>query len=125
MSYTPARAGGIVPFPTDTDLTQGQLVKIASGKAVVCGASDTPIGVVTDDADAGTNASVAVTGAVAGTVYIQASAAGISAGDTLKPGANGVGVKAATGLIVATALEASTGAGHLIECALQTPVTKS
>jgi hypothetical protein len=125
MSHSCVRAGGIVPIVATAALTQGQLVKIVGGEVVVATASDTPVGAVTEAVEAGQVASVALIGAVGGTVYLEAHDASITVGETLKPAAAGRVDGGATGLIVAMALEASTAQGDLIECALLTPVTKS
>lgn len=125
MSHSCVRAGGIAPIEAGADLSQGQLVKVAAGVVQACGASDTPIGAVTEDVESGAIASVAITGAAGGTVYLEAHDASITVGEGLKPAAAGRVDGATTGLIVAVALEASTAQGDKIECALLAPVTRA
>jgi hypothetical protein len=123
MSSSVNREGGIVPKVATVALTQGQLVKVNGAEVTVCTASDRPFGVATEKAEAGEQASIA-TFAVNGTVLLEASAA-IAFGATVKPAAAGRVTTATTGLLVAYALEAATGAGDRFEAALLTPVTVS
>ena len=125
MSHGLKREGGIVPITAGVDLTQGQLVKIVAGIAEVCTGSDTPLGSVTEDVAAGGIASVAVNGAASGTVFLDAFDGAIVVGSYLKPAAAGRVDGAATGNIVAVALEASGAQGDKIECALLTPTTRA
>mgnify|MGYP005990954855 CR=1 FL=1 len=122
MSYSCVRKGGIIPIEASVDLSQGQLVKLVADKAAVCTASDEPFGVATEAFLAGEQASIAIAGAVDGTVWLVADGV-IARGAKVKPAASGRAASATTGLIVGRALEAATAQGELIECALLTPVT--
>ena len=122
MSYSCHRKGGIIPIEAGVALTQGQLVKISGSTVIVCTASDRPFGVATEAAEAGATASIAIAGAVNGTVLLEATAA-IALGAQVKPAAAGRVTSATTGLLVATALRAATAAGDRFEAALITPVT--
>jgi len=122
MSYSAHREGGIIPMEAGVALTQGQLVKISGSTVIVCTASDRPFGVATEAAEAGAQASIAISGAINGTVLLEATAA-IALGAQVKPAAAGRVTSATTGLLVATALRAATAAGDRFEAALITPVT--
>ena len=125
MSNQCARAGGIIPIEAGVALTQGQMVTISSGKVIVCTAATYPFGSVTEDVAVGETASVAIPGAVGGTVYLEAHDNAITIGQSLIPAAAGrVDANTTAGKICGIALEASTAQGHLIECALiqQIPV---
>lgn len=124
MSYSCVRTGGIIPIEAGVALSQGQLVKLSGDTVVVCTASDEPFGVVTEEFAAGEIASVAIAGAVDGTVWLVADGV-IARGAKVKPAAAGRAASATTGLLVGRALEAATAQGELIECALLTPVTVS
>jgi hypothetical protein len=123
MSYSVNRSNGIVPKVATVALTQGQLVKINGEEVTVCTASDFPFGVATEKAEAGGQASIA-TFAVSGTVLLEATAA-VVAGARVKPAAAGRVTSAATGLLMAYAVEAATAAGDRFEAVLLTPVTVS
>ena len=75
MSYSVNREGGIIPMEAGVALTQGQLVKISGSTVIVCTASDRPFGVATEDAELGATASIAIAGAVNGTILLEATAA--------------------------------------------------
>jgi hypothetical protein len=122
MSHCAFRKGGIIPIEADVALTQGQLVKLSGSNVIVNTAANEPFGVATEAAEAGSIASIAIAGAVNGTVLLEASAA-IALGAKVKPAANGQVTSATTGILIARALEAATAAGDRIECALLTPVT--
>jgi len=124
MSSSVNREGGIIPIEAGVALTQGQLVKISGSTVIVCTASDFPFGVATEAAAAGELASIAIPGAVNGTVLLEASAA-LALGANVKTAAAGRVPSATTGKIVAVALEAATAAGDRFEAALLTPVTVS
>lgn len=105
-------------------VTQGKVLKMSSGDTVVTtAATETVVGVCTEDASADGQISVAVAGSGA-IVYVEASASGIAAGDALVPAASGRAAKSAgtsTHKPFAMALEASTAAGELIKAVLGTP----
>lgn len=122
MSSAGARKEGIEAVETDVNLTIGQLVKAAGENVVVCTASDTPVGAATEEATAGGQASIAVPGAINGTVWLIADGA-IAKFAYLKPAAAGRVATATTGNLVAQAREAAATQGELIECALLRPVT--
>lgn len=127
MSSSVNREGGIIPIEAGVALTQGQLVKISGTTVVVCTASDEPFGAATEKFAAGEIASIAIAGAVNGTVLLEASAA-IGLGIKVKPAAAGRvtaggALGSETGRLVAVALEAATAQGDRIECALLTPTT--
>jgi hypothetical protein len=113
--------GGITKF-TDAAITERWLlgkVSSASDRVAICGASDTPIGVITDEATAGGEAvSVSLLGASASTVRMVASAA-IVQGALLEPAASGrvqtLGAGAGTHHVVGRALDAASAAGDVIE----------
>ena len=91
----------------------------ASDRVAVCGASDTPIGVITDEAAAaGDLVNVALLGSLRSTVRMVASAA-IVQGALVEPAANGriatLGIGAGTHHVVGRALDAATAAGDIIE----------
>src|SRR5688500_4284064 len=83
--------GGITKF-TDAAITERWLLgKIgsASDRVAVCGVSDIPIGVISDEASAAAEAvSVSLLGSARGTVRMVASAA-IAQGALLEPAASG------------------------------------
>lgn len=129
MSYSVAQEGGIIPMEAGVDLVKGQLVKMSGTTVVVCTASDEPIGAVTEDFLAGSEASIAMAGAVDGFVWLIADGV-IALGARIKPAAAGRVASAGaagseTGLLVARCAEAGTAQGELIKCALLTPVTES
>lgn len=115
--------GGITKF-TDAAITERWLLgKLGSAadRVAVCGASDIPIGVITDEASAaGEPVSVSLLGAHRGTVRMVASAA-ITQGALLEPAASGrvqtLGVGPGTHHVVGRALDAATAAGDVIEVA--------
>lgn len=91
----------------------------ASDRVAVCGAADTPIGVITDEAAAaGDLVTVALLGRTTGTVKMVASGA-ISQGALVEPAASGrvqsLGVGAGTHHVVGRALDAAGAAGEVIE----------
>lgn len=91
----------------------------ASDRVAVCGAADTPIGVITDEAAvAGDLVNVALLGSNRGTVRMVASAA-IAQGALLEPASNGrvqtLGAGAGTHHVVGRALDAAAAAGDVIE----------
>ena len=91
----------------------------ASDTVAVCGATDAPIGVITDEADeAGDLVNVALLGSSRTTLRMTASAA-IAQGDLLEPAASGrvqtLSSSAGTHHIVGRALDAASAAGDLIE----------
>ena len=124
MSSSVNRKGGINPIEAGAALTQGQLVKLSGSTVVVNTVDNEPFGVATEAYAIGEIASIAVAGAVNGTVLLEATAA-IAIGAKVKPAASGRVTSAATGLLVARALEAATAAGDRFEAALLTPVTVS
>lgn len=105
-------------------ITAGKVTKASSGTAVVTtAATETVLGVVTEDADASAQVSIAPAGSGA-IVFVEASASGIAIGDALVPAASGRAAKSAgtsTHKPFAMALEASTAAGQLIKAVLGTP----
>lgn len=91
----------------------------ASDRVAVCGASDTPIGVITDEAAAtGDLINVALFGSAQSTLKMVASGV-IAQGALVEPAASGrvqtLGVGAGTHHVVGRALDAATGAGDVIE----------
>jgi hypothetical protein len=91
----------------------------ASDRVAVAGASDTPIGVITDEAAAaGDLVNVALLGARPSTLRMVASGA-IAQGALVEPAASGriqtLGVGAGTHHVVGRALDAATNAGDVIE----------
>lgn len=113
--------GGITKY-TDAAITERWLLgKIgsASDRVAVCGASDTPVGVITDEASAGGEpVSVSLLGSAHGTVRMVASAV-IAQGDLVEPAASGriqtLGAGAGTHHVVGRALDAAGAAGDVIE----------
>ena len=113
--------GGITKL-TDAAITDRWLLgKIgsASDRIAVCGAAETPIGVITDEASAASEAvCVSLLGASRGTVRMVASAA-IAQGALLEPAANGrvqtLGADPGTHHVVGRALDAAGAAGDVIE----------
>jgi hypothetical protein len=113
--------GGITKF-TDAAITERWLlgkVGSASDRVAICGASDTPIGVITDEATAAGDAvSVSLLGSSRGTVRMVASAA-IVQGALVEPAASGrvatLGAGAGTHHVVGRALDAASAAGDVIE----------
>lgn len=124
------RLANVAEGTHDGEITKGSdaviterflLAKIgsASDRVAVCGAADTPIGVITDEAAAiGDLVNVALLGSTQHTVRMVASAA-ISQGALLEPAANGrvatLGAGAGTHHVVGRALDAAANAGDLIE----------
>lgn len=91
----------------------------ASDRVNVCGAADTPVGVITDEAAAaGDLVNVALLGSQSSTVRMVASAA-IAQGALVEPAASGrvqtLGAGAGTHHVVGRALDAATAAGDVIE----------
>ena len=91
----------------------------ASDRVAICGAADTPIGVITDEASAAGEAiCVSLLGASRGTVRMVASAA-IVQGALLEPAASGrvqtLGAGPGTHHVVGRALDAAGAAGDVIE----------
>ena len=111
----------IIPLTNgEAAVSLGKVVKLSSGATVVTSAvTDTAFGVVTEDAEAGGQVSVAPAGTGA-IVFVEASASGIAVGDPLAPAASGRAAKTTTAghKSFGTALEASTAAGELIKCVL-------
>ena len=113
--------GGITKV-TDAAITERWLLgKIgsASDRVAICGVSDTPVGVITDESSAaGEAVSVSLLGASRGTVRMVASAA-IVQGALLEPAASGrvqtLGAGAGTHHVVGRALDAAGAAGDVIE----------
>ncbi|MGV3771996.1 MAG: DUF2190 family protein [Verrucomicrobiales bacterium] len=96
-------------------------VGTAADRIAVCGAADTPIGVITDEAAAiGDLVNVALLGCSPRTVRMVASAA-IAQGALLEPAANGrvatLGAGAGTHHVVGRALDAASASGDVIEVA--------
>ena len=91
----------------------------ASDRVAVCGAADTPIGVITDEAAAAADiVNVALFGSARSTLRMVASAA-IAQGALLEPAASGrvatLGAGAGTHHVVGRALDAASAAGDVIE----------
>jgi hypothetical protein len=91
----------------------------ASDRVAVCGAADTPIGVITDEAAAtGDLVNVALLGSLPGTVRMVASGA-ITQGSLVEPAASGrvqtLGAGAGVHQVVGRALDAASNAGDVIE----------
>lgn len=113
--------GGITKF-ADAAISERYLLgKIGSSsdRVAICGASDTPVGVITDEASAaGEAVSVSLLGSARGTVRMVASAA-IVQGALLEPAASGrvqtLGAGAGTHHVVGRALDAASAAGDVIE----------
>lgn len=115
----------IVNIPNGSSaVTLGKVVKISSGETVVStAATETVVGVITEDCAADGQASVAPAGSGA-IVFVEAAASGIAIGDALVPAASGRAAKSAgtaTHKPFAMALEASTAAGELIKAVLGVP----
>jgi len=120
-----AQDNPIVPITNGASaVTLGKVVKASSGTCVVTtAATESVLGVVTEDADASATASIAPAGCGA-IVYVEASASGIAIGDALVPAASGRAAKSggtSTHKPFAMALQASTAAGELIKAVLSTP----
>lgn len=115
-------ATGNITKGADAAITERYLLgKIGSAadRVAVCGAADTPIGVITDEAAAaGDLVNVALLGSVTGTVRMVASAA-IVQGALVEPAASGrvqtLGGGAGTHHVVGRALDAAAAAGDVIE----------
>jgi hypothetical protein len=113
---------GNITKATDAAITERWLLgKIgsASDRVAVCGVSDTPIGVITDEAAAAAElVNVALLGSARSTVRMVASAA-ITQGALLEPAASGrvatLGGGAGTHHVVGRALDAASAAGDVIE----------
>ncbi len=113
---------GNITKAADAAITERWLLgKIGSAtdRVAVCGASDTPIGVITDEASAiGDLVNVSLLGSSRGTVRMVASAA-IAQGALVEPAAGGrvatLGAGAGTHHVVGRALDAATSAGDIIE----------
>jgi hypothetical protein len=113
---------GNITKGVDAPITERYLLgKIGSAtdRVAVCGATDSPIGVITDEAAAvGDPVNVALLGSVTGTVRMVASAA-ISQGALVEPAASGrvqtLGAGAGTHHVVGRALDVATAAGDVIE----------
>ncbi|HEX7860065.1 MAG TPA: capsid cement protein [Verrucomicrobiae bacterium] len=113
--------GGITKFADAAITERWLLAKVgsASDRIAVCGASDIPIGVISDEAAAvGDSVSVSLLGSSRGTVRMVASAA-IVQGALLEPAASGrvatLGAGAGTHHVVGRALDAAGAAGDVIE----------
>ncbi len=114
--------GGQITKGADAAITERFLVaKIgsASDRVAVCGAGDTPLGVITDEAAAaGDLVNVALLGCTSRTVRMVASGA-ISQGALLEPAASGrvqtLGGGAGTHHVIGRALDAAANAGDVIE----------
>jgi hypothetical protein len=120
-----AQESPIVPITNGAAaVTLGKVVKASSGTSVVTtAATESVLGVVTEDADASATVSIAPAGCGA-IVYVEASASGIAIGDALVPAASGRAAKSAgtaNHKPFAMALEASTAAGQLIKAVLSVP----
>jgi hypothetical protein len=113
---------GNITKQTDAVITERFLLaKIGSTAARVdiCGAADTPIGVINDEAAAiGDNINVKLLGSSRTTLRMVASAA-IAQGALIEPAASGrvqtKGVGAGTHWVVGRALDAAANAGDVIE----------
>ncbi len=91
----------------------------ASDRVAVCGAADTPIGVITDEAAAAADlVNVALLGSAGSTVRMVASAA-ITQGSLVEPAASGriqtLSGAVGTHHVVGRALDAASNAGDVIE----------
>jgi hypothetical protein len=115
---------GNITKAVDASITERYLLaKIgsASDRVAVCGAADTPIGVITDEAAAiGDLVNISLIGCAGRTVRMVASAA-IAQGALIEPAANGrvatLGAGAGTHHVVGRALDAASSAGDVIEVA--------
>ena len=113
---------GNITREADAAITERHLLgKIgsASDRVALCGASDIPIGVITDEAeDTGDLVNVALLGSARSTLLMVASAA-ITQGALLEPAASGrvqtLGGGAGTHHVVGRALNAAAAAGDLVE----------
>ena len=113
---------GNITKAVDAAITERWLLgKIGSAadRVAVCGAADTPIGVITDEAAAvGDYVNVALLGSSRGTLRMVASAA-IAQGSLVEPAANGriatLGGGVGSHHVVGRALDAAAAAGDLIE----------
>ena len=113
---------GNITKEVDAAITERHLLgKIgsASDRVAVCEAVDTPIGVITDEAeDTGDLVNVALLGSSRATLRMVASAA-ITQGALLEPAASGrvqtLGAGAGTHHVVGRALDAAGAAGDVIE----------
>lgn len=113
---------GNITKAVDTAVTERFLlakVGSASDRVAVCGATDTPIGVITDEAAAvGDIVNLALLGSARSTLRMVASAA-IAQGALLEPAASGrvatLGVGVGTHHVVGRALDAAGAAGDVIE----------
>ena len=113
---------GCITKEADAEITECHLLaKIgsASDRVDICGAADTPFGVISDEAsEAGDLVNVKLLGSSRGTVLMVASAA-IAQGDLLEPAADGrvqtLGASAGTHHVVGRALDAAAAAGDVIE----------
>jgi len=113
---------GNITKEVDAAITERFLLgKIGStaARVAVCGAADTPIGVITDEAAAAADiVNVALLGSARSTLRMVASGA-ISQGVLLEPAANGrvatLGIGAGTHHVVGRALDAAAAAGDVIE----------
>ena len=114
--------GGNITKAADAAISERFLLgKIGSAtdRIAVCGASDTPIGVITDEADEAEDlVNVTLFGAAKSTLKMVASGA-ISQGTLLEPAASGrvqsLGVGAGTHHVVGRALDTASAAGDVIE----------
>lgn len=113
---------GSITKAADAAITERHLLgKIgsASDRIAICGAADTPVGVITDEAaEAGDLVSVALLGSSRQTVKMIASAA-IAQGAFVEPAANGrvqtLGAGVGAHHVVGRALDAASAAGDAIE----------
>ena len=114
--------GGNITRAADAAISERFLLgKIgsASDRIDVCGASDTPLGVITDEAEEEEDlVNVTLLGSAASTLKMVASGA-IAQGALLEPAASGrvqtLGVGAGTHHVVGRALDAASAAGDVIE----------
>ncbi len=113
---------GNITKEADGAITERHLlakVGSASNRVAVCGAADTPIGVITDEAAAAADlVNVALFGSARSTLRMVASAA-IAQGALVEPAASGrvatLGAGAGTHHVVGRALDAAANAGDVIE----------
>jgi hypothetical protein len=113
---------GAITKEADAAITERFLLaKIgsAANRVAVCGASDTPIGVITDEAASAADlVNVALFGSARSTLRMVASAA-IAQGALVEPAASGrvatLGAGAGTHHVVGRALDAAANAGDVIE----------
>lgn len=113
---------GNITKAVDAAITERWLlgkVESASDRVAICGATDIPIGVITDEASVvGDLVNVSLLGSSRSTVRMVASAA-IAQGALVEPAAGGriatLGAGAGTHHVVGRALDAASAAGDIIE----------